>query len=88
MKESKETEKKEPSSSSSSSTRKTSGSSSKTYSSSSSSSSSSSGYGYDANDPYYSAADHDGDGKLTDEEFQEAMGNAIDDLLAGTYQGG
>ena len=84
----KETEKKVQSSSSSSSTRKSSGSSSKTYSGSSSSSSSSSGYGYDANDPYYSAADHDGDGKLTDDEFQEAMGNAIDDLLAGTYQGG
>ena len=47
-----------------------------------SSSNDSSGYGYDPSDPYYSAADHDGDGKLTDDEFQEAMGNAIDDLAA------
>ena len=48
----------------------------------SSSSNDLSGYGYDPSDPYYSAADHDGDGKLTDDEFQEAMGNAIDDLAA------
>lgn len=39
-------------------------------------------YGYDPSDPYYSAADHNGDGKLTDDEFQEAMGKAIDDLAA------
>ena len=61
-----------------------SGSSSRPESSSSSydSSASSSGYGYDPNDPYYSAADHDGDGKINDDEFQEAMGDAIDDLYA------
>lgn len=69
---------------SSRSTSSYSGSSSRTESSSSSydSSASSSGYGYDPNDPYYSAADHDGDGKINDDEFQEAMGNAIDDLYA------
>ena len=46
------------------------------------SSNSSSGYGYDKNDPYYSANDHDGDGKINDQEFQDAMNDAINDLLA------
>ena len=44
------------------------------------------GYGYDPDDPYYSANDHDGDGKLTDEEFQDAFNDALDDLYeAGGY---
>ena len=38
------------------------------------------GYGYDPDDPYYSKNDHDGDGKITEEEFQDAMNDAIDDL--------
>lgn len=50
-------------------------------SSNDSSYSSSGGYGYDSSDPYYSANDHDGDGKLTDEEFQDAMADAIIDML-------
>ena len=41
----------------------------------------SAGYGYDPSDPYYAANDHDGDGKLSDKEFQDAMNDAIDDLL-------
>ena len=44
--------------------------------------SSSGGYGYDSSDPYYSANDHDGDGKINDQEFQDAMNDLIDDLLA------
>lgn len=51
-------------------------------SNSSSYSNNSGGYGYDSNDPYYSANDHNGDGKLNGQEFQDAMGAAIDDLLA------
>ena len=62
------------------------GSSSSSYGSGSSSygssGSSGGGYGYDPSDPYYSANDHDGDGKLSDQEFQDAMNDAIDDLLA------
>lgn len=50
-------------------------------SSSKNSASSSSGHGYDASDPYYSANDRDGDGKLTDEEFQNAMADALIDML-------
>ena len=38
------------------------------------------GYGYDMNDPYYRKNDHNNDGKLTDEEFQDAMGDFLDDL--------
>lgn len=53
-------------------------SSSKSYSSSSSSG----GYSYDPNDKYYSSNDHDGDGLINDDEFQDAMNAAIDDLLA------
>ena len=40
------------------------------------------GYGYNSSDPYYSANDHDGDGKINDQEFQDAMNDLIDDLLA------
>ena len=40
-----------------------------------------SGYGYDKSDPYYSSNDHNNDGKISDSEFQDAMGDAIDDLL-------
>lgn len=36
------------------------------------------GYGYDSSDPFYSANDHNHDGKLTDEEWQDAMDDAID----------
>lgn len=50
--------------------------------SSSSYSNNDAGYGYDSSDPYYSANDHNRDGKLNDQEFQDAMGDAIDDLLA------
>ena len=37
-------------------------------------------HGYDPSDPYYSAHDTDGDGRLTDEEWSAAMGDFIDDL--------
>ena len=40
-----------------------------------------SGYSYDKNDKYYSSNDHNNDGKISDSEFQDAMGDAIDDLL-------
>lgn len=40
---------------------------------------------YDPSDPYYSANDADGDGYLTDEEWQNAMGDFLDDL-ASTYE--
>ena len=43
---------------------------------------SNSGYGYDKNDPYYSANDHNNDGKLTDEEFHDALDDFIDDYSA------
>lgn len=46
------------------------------------------GYSYDLNDPYYSANDHDGDGKITDEEFQDAIHDAIDDLYNKMYGNG
>lgn len=39
------------------------------------------GYAYDPSDPYYSANDVNGDGKLTDEEWQNAMSDAIDDYI-------
>lgn len=42
-------------------------------------------YGYDRNDPYYSAHDLDGDGRLTEEEWQDAMSDAIDDLYEEMY---
>ena len=35
------------------------------------------GHSYDKSDPFYSANDVDGDGKLTDEEWQNAMDDAI-----------
>lgn len=35
------------------------------------------GHAYDKSDPFYSANDVDGDGKLTDEEWQNAMNDAI-----------
>lgn len=35
------------------------------------------GHAYSKDDPFYSANDHDGDGKLTDEEWQDAMNDAI-----------
>lgn len=37
------------------------------------------GYSYDSSDPYYSANDHNNDGYLTDEEFLDAMEDALDD---------
>ena len=40
------------------------------------------GYEYDSNDPYYSANDHNHDGKISDQEFQDAMGALLDDLAA------
>ncbi len=45
--------------------------------SSSSSDDYSEGHAYDKSDPFYSANDIDGDGKLTDEEWQNAMNDAI-----------
>ena len=45
--------------------------------SSSSSDDYSEGHAYDKSDPFYSANDVDGDGKLTDEEWQNAMNDAI-----------
>ena len=56
----------------------------KSYSSSSSNSSGSGGYSYNKSDPYYSKNDHDGDGRINDQEFQDAMGDAINDLLAAS----
>ena len=50
--------------------------SSDTYSSSSSDDYSE-GHAYDKSDPFYTANDADGDGKLTDEEWQNAMNDAI-----------
>lgn len=44
---------------------------------SSSSNDYSEGHSYDKSDPFYSANDVDGDGKLTDEEWQNAMDDAI-----------
>ena len=35
------------------------------------------GHSYDKSDPFYSANDVDGNGKLTDEEWQNAMDDAI-----------
>ena len=40
------------------------------------------GYGYDSSDPYYSSNDHNSDGLISDDEFQDAMNDAIDDLLS------
>lgn len=37
------------------------------------------GYGYDSSDPYYSANDYNNDGLLTDEEWQDAMSDALAD---------
>ena len=44
-----------------------------------------SGYSYDPSDPYYAANDHNHDGKISDDEFQDAMGALLDDLAA-TYE--
>lgn len=52
--------------------------SSDTYSSSNTNNDYSEGHAYDKSDPFYSANDVDGDGKLTDEEWQNAMSDAID----------
>ena len=38
------------------------------------------GYDYDSSDPYYSENDHNHDGKISDSEFQDAMGDLLDDL--------
>ena len=60
---------------------KAAGSSSSSSSSSYSNNNSSSGYSYDTNDPYYSSNDHNGDGKLSDEEFEDAFDDYINDLM-------
>ena len=39
------------------------------------------GYNYDEDDYYYSSNDKDGNGKLSDEEFQNAMGDYLDDIM-------
>ena len=36
----------------------------------------------DSSDPYYSSNDHNSDGLISDDEFQDAMNDAIDDLLS------
>lgn len=36
------------------------------------------GYSYSDTDPFYKANDHNGDGKINDEEFSDAMSDAID----------
>ena len=41
-------------------------------------SSSGDGYGYSDTDPFYKANDHNADGKINDEEFSDAMSDAID----------
>ncbi len=46
-----------------------------------SSSGSSGGMKYDPNDEYYSSNDHDGDGRLSDDEFHDAVGDYMDDLM-------
>lgn len=33
---------------------------------------------YDSSDPYYSSNDHNHDGKLTQSEFQDAVGDYLD----------
>ena len=38
------------------------------------------GYSYDSTDPYYSANDHNSDGKLNDAEFQDALNDFVEDL--------
>ena len=54
-------------------------------SSGSTSSGGSSSGNYDKSDSYYSRNDSDGDGYLTDDEFQAALGDALIDMLNGTY---
>lgn len=39
------------------------------------------GMKYDPNDKYYSQNDHDGDGRLSDDEFHDAVGDYLDDLM-------
>ena len=72
-------------SSSSSSSSSGSGSSSSYGNSSSDSYSNSDGYAYDPSDKYYSANDKDGDGKINDQEFQNALGDLLDDMAAEGY---
>ena len=43
--------------------------------------------GYDSDDPYYQKHDYDNDGELTVDEWQDAMGEAIEDMYNGTYEG-
>jgi hypothetical protein len=38
------------------------------------------GYGYDESDPYYSSNDYNNDGYLTDEEFNAAFDDYLNDL--------
>ena len=40
------------------------------------------GYTYDPNDPYYTANDHNHDGKISDQEFKDAMKMLLDELAA------
>ena len=40
-----------------------------------------SGYSYDSDDDYYSDNDHNDDGLISDNEFQDALGDYMDDLL-------
>lgn len=56
-----------------------------TYSDSDTDSNASDGYRYNKDDPYYSKNDHNGDGKINDEEFQDALGDALDDIANGSY---
>ena len=42
-------------------------------------------YGYDPNDPYASKYDDDGDGKISEEDFADALGDAIDDMYYNMY---
>lgn len=37
-------------------------------------------YGYNKNDPYYSTNDHNHDGKLNGNEFQDAVNDWMDDM--------
>ncbi len=39
------------------------------------------GIKYDPNDDYYRENDHNHDGKINDEEFQDALGDYMDDLM-------
>lgn len=71
---------KNSSSSSSSSYNKSSYSSKGSYSSNSSSSSSDL-HGYSQDDPYLKAQDTDGDGKISEEQWNEAFANYVNDVM-------